>query len=171
MEKKLKLSIIVAIGENGVIGKGNDLPWSRLPKDMKYFMETTMGKPIVTGRKNYESIPKDKRPLVGRENILLSRDKDFIAPGAIVVDSVDVAIKKIDELDYEEAFIIGGGEIYRQTLHLVDRLYITRVHESFGGDVFFPQINEDEWFEVSKEFVPADEKNKYATTRFVLERR
>lgn len=170
MKKKPRLSIIVAASDNNIIGKDNALIW-HLPADMQYFKETTMGHCVITGRKNYESIPEKFRPLAGRTNIVVTRDKDFIAPGAIVVGSIEEAIEKAYELEKEEIFIIGGGEIYRQTLHMADKLYITRVYGDFDGDVFFPQINESEWFEVGAQFNQADEKNKYETTRFVFERK
>lgn len=167
-KKKPTISIIVAVSENGVIGKNNKLPW-HLPKDTAFFKETTMGHCMVTGRNNYDSIG---RPLPGRTMIVITRDKDFVAPGAIiVVGSIEEAIQKATELEKEEIFIIGGGEIYRQTLHLADKLYVTRVHESFEGDVFFPQINEDEWLEVGALFVPVDEKNKYPFTFCFFDRR
>lgn len=169
-KKKPTLSIIVAASDNNIIGKDNALVW-HLPADMQYFKETTMGHCVITGRKNYESISEKFRPLVGRTNIVVTRDKDFIAPGAIVVGSIEEAIEKAYELEKEEVFIIGGGEIYRQTLHMADKLYITRVYGDFDGDVFFPQINENEWIEVGAQFNQADEKNKYSTIRFVFERK
>lgn len=169
-KKKPTISIIVAVGENGVIGKNNDLPWPRLPKDMKYFVETTMGKPIITGRKNYESIPEKFRPLVGRDNIVITNQINYSADGAVVTNSLEQALNEAMRLTDDEVFIIGGGEIYRQTLYLADKLYVTKVHESFDGDTFFPSINENVWRKVSEQSVPADEKNKYETTRFVFER-
>lgn len=167
MEKKNPiLSIIVAVAENGVIGKNNEIPW-QLPMDMKFFKETTMGHHMVTGRKNYESIG---RPLPGRTMVIATRDSEFTAPGSLLADSIEEAIQLAMELEKEEVFIIGGGEIYRQTLHLVDRLYITKIHESFDGDVFFPQINESQWKEVRSQLILADEKHKYSFTFYVYER-
>lgn len=167
MEKKNPiLSIIVAVAENGVIGKNNELPW-RLPRETAFFKETTMGHHMVTGRKNYESIG---RPLPGRTMIIATRDSEFTAPGSLLADSIEEAIQLAMELEKEEVFIIGGGEIYRQTLHLVDRLYITKIHESFDGDVFFPQINESQWKEVRSQLILADEKHKYSFTFYVYER-
>ncbi len=169
-KKKPKISIIVAVGENGVIGKNNDLPWSRLPRDMKYFVETTMGKPVITGRKNYESIPEKFRPLVGRDNIVITNQSNYSAAGAVVTNSLEQALNEAMRLTDDEVFIIGGGEIYRQTLYLADKLYVTKVHESFEGDTFFPAINESQWKEIKSQLILADEKHKHSFTFYVYER-
>lgn len=169
MEKKPKLSIIVATCKNNVIGKDNSLIW-KLPADMQYFKEVTMGHCVITGRKNYESIPEMRRPLVGRTNIVITRDKDFVAHGAIVVGSIEEAIQKAYELEKEEIFIIGGGEIYRQTLYLADKMYITLIHDYFEGDTLFPVYNESDWNEVSRKLMNPDDKNKYPFTFLVFEK-
>ena len=130
------ISMIAAVAENGIIGKDNDLVW-RLPKDMRYFMDTTKGHHIITGRRNYESIPEKLRPLKDRTNIVVTRDKSYQAPGAVIVHSLQGAIQKAEDDDEQEIFIIGGGEIYLQALDMADRLYITQVKESFDGDTHF----------------------------------
>ena len=161
------ISSIVAVSENNIIGKDNQLIW-RLPDDMKYFREKTEGHCVVTGRKNYESIPEKFRPLVGRTNIVVTRQNDYFAPGAIVVNSIEGAVEKAKKLGETELFIIGGAEIYKQTLHLIDRLYLTRVHGQFEGDATFPAIEKTHWVEQSAEFHPADEKHKFGFTFYSL---
>ena len=156
----MKISIIVAVAENNVIGKDNTLIW-HLPADMKYFKEKTTGHCVITGRKNYESIPEKFRPLPNRTNIVINRQKNYSAPGAIVVDSFEDAIKKAKQTDDEEIFIIGGAEIFKQSMHLADKLYLTKIHHSFDGDVYFPVINHSEWKETDHQKGFVDEKNKY----------
>ncbi len=154
------LSIIVAISENNIIGKDNSLIW-HLPADMKYFKEKTTGHCVITGRKNYESIPEKFRPLPNRTNIVITRQKEYSAPGAIVMGSIEEAIEKSKQMGDKEVFIIGGAEIYKQSLHLVDKLYITKIHHSFEGDAAFPQLDPAIWKETKREDFQADEKNKY----------
>ena len=165
----MSISIIVAVGSNNAIGKNNDLIW-HLPADMKFFKEKTTGHCIITGRKNYESIPLKFRPLSNRTNIIITRKKDYDAPGAIIVDSIDAAITTAKSLSKDELFIIGGGDIFRQSLHLADTIYLTRIHHSFEADVFFPDLNMNEWKEVSKVNGIKDEKNPYDFTFFVYKR-
>ncbi len=163
------LSIIVAVAENNVIGKDNTLIWS-LPADMKFFKEKTKGHVIITGRKNYESIPEKYRPLPDRTNIVITRQPDYKAPGAIVFASIDAAIQYTKQHHTnEEVFIIGGAEIYRQTISICDRIYLTRIHHSFDGDAFFPELN-THWKLVHDENVATDEKNKYPFTFQTWER-
>ena len=154
------VSAIVAIAKNNAIGKNNQLLW-HLPADMKYFKEKTLGHCIITGRKNYESIPEKFRPLPGRINIVISRQKNYTAPGAIVVHSIEMAIQQATNLNEQEVFIIGGAEIYKQSLSIVDKLYITYVDAQFDADAFFPELNLDEWKVESRYLHPADDKNKY----------
>ena len=154
------ISIIVAVAQNNVIGKGNTLIW-HLPADMKYFKEKTTGHCIITGRKNYESIPEKFRPLPNRTNIVITRQANYAAPGAIVVASIEAAIAKAIEVSKEEIFIIGGAEIYKQCMLLTDRLYITQIHHSFDGDAYFPEIDLSIWEQTKIEALKADEKNKY----------
>ena len=154
------ISIIVAASENNVIGKDNTLIW-HLPADMKFFKEKTSGHCIITGRKNYESIPQKFRPLPNRTNIVITRQKDYNAPGAIVVGSIEEAIEKAKQTDDDEIFIIGGAEIYKQSFHFVNRIYFTKIYHPFNGDVFFPEIKTSDWKEISRIKGIRDEKNEY----------
>ena len=156
----MKISIIVAVAENNVIGKDNKLIW-HLPSDMKYFKEKTLGHCVITGRKNYESIPEKFRPLPNRTNIVITRQKKYSALGAIVVGSFEDAIEKAKQTGDEEIFIIGGAEIFTQSMHLADKLYLTKIHHSFVGDVYFPLISASEWKETDHKKGIVDEKNKY----------
>ena len=163
------ISLIVAVSENNVIGKDNNLPW-HLPADMKFFKEKTMGHCIITGRKNYESIPEKFRPLPGRTNIVITRDKNLKLHGAVVVNSIDGALKEAESRNETECFVIGGGEIFQQILDRADRIYLTRVHSQIEGNVFFP-ILDPSWKEVSQQHHKSDEKNPYNFTISVLEQR
>jgi dihydrofolate reductase len=154
------LSLIVAVAENGVIGGGNQLLW-KLPADLKRFKETTSGHAIIMGRKTYESIG---RPLPNRRNIVVTR-QDLNIEGVEVVHSLEEAIAKVSE--DAEAFIIGGAELYRQALPFVDRIYLTAVHQSFDGDVYFPELG-SEWKEIAKEEGVLDEKNLIPHTFLIL---
>ncbi len=154
------ISIIVAVANNNVIGKDNTLIW-HLPADMKFFKEKTSGHCIITGRKNYESIPEKFRPLPNRTNIVITRQKNYEAPGAIVVGSIEEAIEKAKQTTDNEIFIIGGAEIYKQALPYVDKIYFTKIYHEFNGDVFFPKIETSEWKETSRTKGLIDEKNKY----------
>jgi dihydrofolate reductase len=158
----MKIIIIVAVAENNAIGKDNRLLW-RLPDDMKFFKEKTEGHCVVTGRRNYESIPEKFRPLPGRTNIVVTRQKDYAAPGAIVVESIEAAISLAKSRGEDELFIIGGGEIYAQCMNIADEILFTRVHHSFEADTFFPEIG-SEWKEVWSENHAADEKHAYSFT-------
>ena len=166
----MKVSLIVAVSENGVIGKDNDLIW-HLPKDMKFFKETTKGHHVIMGRKNLESIPHKFRPLPNRVNVIITRKTDYKADGCIVVNSLEDALAVAKENGEKEPFIIGGGQIYKLALdkNLVDRIYITRINHSFKGDTYFPKITE-EWKEISKESYNTDEKHKYSFTISILEK-
>lgn len=165
----MSISIIVAVDNNNVIGKDNALIW-HLPADMKFFKEKTTGHCIITGRKNYESIPLKFRPLPNRTNIIVTRQTDYDAPGALVVSSIENALDKAKELSNDEIFIIGGAEIFKQSMNLADKLYITHIHHSFEGDVYFPEINKNEWKETAKTQGTVDEKNKYAHDFVTYER-
>jgi dihydrofolate reductase len=157
------LSIIVAVAKNNVIGKDNTLIWN-LPADMKFFKEKTKSHVIITGRKNYESIPEKFRPLPDRTNIVITRQTNYKAPGAIVVASIEAAIQYAKQHHAnEEVFIIGGAEIYKQTITICNKIYLTRIHHSFEGDAFFPELTTD-WKLVYQENISADEKNKYPFT-------
>ena len=167
----MKVSLIVAVSENGVIGKDNDLIW-HLPKDMKFFKDTTMGHHVIMGRKNFESIPHKFRPLPNRINIIITRQSDYKAEGCVVVNSVEEALKVAKSNGDNEAFIIGGGQIYKLAVDagLVDKIYLTKIYHSFEGDTFFPELNSD-WKEVNREVFFADEKNKYNFSFIVLEKK
>ncbi|WP_286831634.1 MULTISPECIES: dihydrofolate reductase [Kordiimonas] len=148
----MTLSVIVAMAEDRAIGRGNDLPW-HLPADLKYFKATTMGKPIVMGRKTFESIG---RPLPGRRNIVVTRNADWSADGVDAVPSLQAAKEAV--ADVEEAMIIGGAQIYGQCLDVADRLYITEVSITVpDADAWFPDFILDDWREVSREEHPAED--------------
>ena len=166
----MKVSIIVAASENGVIGKDNDLIW-HLPKDMRFFKNTTMGHHVIMGRKNFESIPHKFRPLPDRTNVVITRQTTYKADGCMVVNSVDDALQIAKHNGEEEAFIIGGGQIYKLALeaNLVDKVYLTKVHHSFEGDTFFPALNKD-WKEISRIQNQADEKHLYSFDFITLEK-
>ena len=166
----MQISLIVAAAENNAIGKDNRLLW-RLPDDMKFFKEKTTGHCIVTGRKNYESIPDKFRPLPERTNIVVTRQRNYQAPGAIVVNSLEDAITKAMALGETELCIIGGGEIYRQALPLTNTVWLTRVHHAFDAHTFFPSLDPLFWEETWREEHPADEKHIYAFTFLKYERR
>jgi dihydrofolate reductase len=162
-----KLAIIVAVAENGVIGRDNGLPW-RLSGDLQYFKRVTMGKPVIMGRKTYESIG---RPLPGRRNIVITRNPSFQADGIDVVPSLDAALALAGSAaaaeGVEETVVIGGAEIYRAALPLADRLYITEVHASVEGDTLLPEIDWDQWRESSREVHAADPESADLDYSFV----
>ena len=168
----MRIAIYVAIAENGVIGRDNGLPW-RLSTDLKRFKATTMGKPIIMGRKTWESIG---RPLPGRASIVVTRDANFRAEGADVVTSLEdgitlAAVRGRCMPGADEACVIGGGEIYRQALALADRLYVTHVLADIDGDTCFPPIDPAVWEAVNTETYPASDKDTHATRYTVYERR
>ena len=167
----MKVSLIVAVSQNGVIGKDNDLIW-HLPKDMKFFKDTTMGHHVIMGRKNFESIPHKFRPLPNRTNIVITRQSDYKAEDSIVVNSVEEALKVAKSNGENEAFIIGGGQIYKLSLesNLIDRIYLTRIHQSFDGDTFFPELSSD-WEEIKREDCFKDDNHKYDYSFIVLEKK
>jgi len=167
----MKVSLIVAVSENGVIGKDNDLIW-HLPKDMKFFKDTTLGHHVVMGRKNFESIPHKFRPLPNRTNIVITRQSDYKAEDSIVVNSVEEALKVAKSNVENEAFIIGGGQIYKLALeaNLIDRIYLTKIHHSFDGDTFFPELSSD-WEEIKREDCFKDDNHKYDYSFIVLEKK
>jgi dihydrofolate reductase len=158
------ISLIAAVSRNGVIGRDNDLPW-RLPADLRYFKAVTLGKPVIMGRKNYASIG---RVLPGRKNIIVTRDPSFVVAGAIIAHSVEAALAQASPA--EEVMVIGGAEIYRATLPLAQKLYITWVHAEIAGDVFFPAIDWAAWRENSREDHLADADHPYSFSFTVYER-
>jgi len=150
-------SIIVAKAKNNVIGKDNDLVWN-LPADQKYFRNTTMGHYVIMGRKTFESLPK---PLPGRVNIIITRNRDYKKEGAVVFNQLEDAFSFASSQGQQEVFILGGGEIYKKTLETADKLYITEIDEDFDGDTFFPEVNKQVWEEKSRMTYHADEDNAY----------
>jgi dihydrofolate reductase len=158
------ISLIVAASANNVIGVQGKLPW-RLPADLKRFKEVTTGKPIVMGRRTWDSIG---RPLPNRKNIVISRNPGFSAPGCIVVDSPEAAIEAAGSAD--EMMIIGGGHIYREFLSRADRIYMTRVDVEIDGDAHFPALLEDAWCETDRQSFPIQEGQEYAFDIVTLER-
>jgi dihydrofolate reductase len=160
------ICIIVAAGENNVIGKNNKLPW-RMPADTKYFKSTTKGHVVVMGRKTFESLGK---PLSDRLNIVITRQKNFNGEGIVVAESLEEALKKGGQYPGKDIFIIGGGEIYRQSLALTDRVYLTRIHHTFEGDTFFPELPKEKWKVIFREEHQPDEKNPHPYSFITYER-
>jgi dihydrofolate reductase len=159
------VSLIVAMAQNGVIGRDNALPW-RLPEDLKRFKAFTLGKTILMGRKTYESIG---RPLPGRANLVLTRDRNWIAAGVIVVHSVEQALTQAGP--GKELVAIGGAEIYRLVLPFARRIYLTHVHADVPGDTFFPDFDSTQWADVECRMHPADDQHAFPLTFVTLERR
>lgn len=160
------ISFLWAEDENHLIGRNNDLPW-RIPADLKYFKETTLGHPIVMGRKTYESIGK---ALPGRTNVILTRDESFEADGCIIFHTKDELLKWSKE-QQKEIFITGGAEIYRLFMDVVDRLYVTKILHTFEGDTYFPEVNWDNWSLISSKPGVKDEKNPYDYEFRIYERK
>ena len=149
------LSMIVATADNNIIGKDNDMPW-HLPADLAYFKKVTLGKPIIMGRKTFESIG---RPLPGRRNIVISRDESYQAAGIDTVTSVEQALALVN--DVEEIMVIGGGAIYRHCLPAATRLYVTHIKADIDGDTHFPNYEDGSWQKISSELRKSDDKNVY----------
>ncbi|WP_101758752.1 dihydrofolate reductase [Oceanicoccus sp. KOV_DT_Chl] len=168
--KPVRVSMIVAMAENRVIGRNNQLPWY-LPNDLKYFKATTMGKPIVMGRKTYESIG---RPLPGRTNIVVTGNADFSAEGVKVVHGIDEALQVaqgVAELEgVEELMVIGGAQLYADILPKVERLYLTRVHADVEGDARFPELDLSQWQLLVSEDFAAEGPNPYDYSFVVYQR-
>ena len=160
-----RLSIIAAVAANGVIGRANGLPW-HLAGDLKWFKSLTLGHHMIMGRRTFDSVGK---PLPGRTTVVVTHDPAFSAPGVIVVRSIEEAVQLAVEDD--EPFICGGAEIYRQTLHRAERMYITQVHAEVDGDTLFPEFDDvNEWKLVDREDFEADEKNDYAYSFLTYDR-
>tara|TARA_R110002050_G_scaffold149837_3_gene276492 strand:+ start:1122 stop:1655 length:534 start_codon:yes stop_codon:yes gene_type:complete len=173
------LSMIVATADNNVIGKDNDMPW-HLPADLAYFKKVTLGKPVIMGRKTYESIG---RALPGRRNIVISRDENYIPQGkgsedVDVVTSVEQALAIMEEVNNNDAtedkitevMVIGGGAIYKHCLPNADRLYVTHIQAAVDGDTQFPDYNDGSWQKVSSELRKSDDKNAYDLDFCIYER-
>ncbi len=159
-----RLAIIAAVARNGVIGRDGALPW-HLPSDLQRFRTLTMGHHIIMGRKTYESIG---RPLPGRVSVVVSRNADFSAPGCLGAPSLPQALR-LAESD-TEAFVIGGAALYREALPLAQRLYLTEVCAEVPGDTYFPELDRSQWREVSREHLPANERNALASDFVVYDR-
>ena len=159
------LSLITAMDSNRLIGKDNSLPW-HLPADLAFFKATTMGKPVIMGRKTFDSIGK---ALPGRQNIVVTRDRNFDAPNCEVAPSVEAAITIVD--DTEEVMLIGGASLYEQTLDRADIIYLTLIHHEFTGDTWFPEIHPKYWKSASRDNFNADDKNPfpYSFVKYVRE--
>jgi dihydrofolate reductase len=167
----MKLALIWAMSRNRVIGRNNALPW-HLSEDLRYFKRVTMGKPIIMGRKTWESIG---RPLPGRTNIVITRDQSFQAAGVRVVHSLDEALRLADHIGViegaDETVVIGGAEIYALALPKAERLYLTQVHAEIEGDAWFPEFEQSSWQELAREDFAAAGPNPYAYSFIVLEKK
>ncbi len=161
----MRVALIVAMAKNRVIGREQRLPW-HLPADLRHFKKITMGHPIIMGRRTFESIG---RPLPGRKNIVVTRQRDFQAKGCEVVHSLEEALRAAEPA--EEAFIIGGAELYRQALPLAEKIYLTLLDAEIEGDTFFPELDTEEWREIQRETFEPDEKNPYRYAFVELVRR
>jgi dihydrofolate reductase len=161
----MKISLVVAMAANRVIGRDKGLPWY-LPADLQHFKRITMGKPILMGRRTWESIG---RPLPGRTSIVITRDTGYDAPGCIVVHSIEAALKAAAECS-DEAMVIGGADFYRQVLPRAETIYLTRIHADFEGDTFFPELDASEWREVERSDCEPDGKNAYPYSFIRLDR-
>ena len=167
----MKLAMIAAVAENNAIGINNKMPWY-LPGDLRYFKAITMGKPIIMGRKTFDSL---RKPLPGRANIVITRDKNWHHEGVKVVHSLDDAIDLAESIatinGNEEIMVIGGEQIYRMAMDRADRLYLTRVYQSFEGDAFFPEMDESEWAEVSRQDLFSEDEEPLQFSYLVLDRK
>lgn len=166
----MRLSMAFAMAQNRVIGRDNALPW-HLPKDLQYFKAITLGKPIIMGRKTFDSIG---RPLPGRPNIVITRNVDWQQDGVYVVHTVDEALALGESLAKEqgadELMVIGGSQIYTELLDRAERLYMTQVHAEVEGDDYFPEFAMSDWRQISQEHHSADESNPYDYSFLVLDR-
>tara|TARA_B110000503_G_scaffold26584_1_gene41929 strand:+ start:1550 stop:2053 length:504 start_codon:yes stop_codon:yes gene_type:complete len=166
----MTIALIVAASENNVIGRNNQLPWY-LPGDLRYFKAMTLGKPVIMGRKTFESIGK---PLPGRDNIVITRQKDYPAEGIKLVSSLDEAIILGESINLinggDEVMVIGGAQIYAEALELADRVYLTRVHDHVEGDAYFPALETSSWHESGREDILAKEPNPFDFSYLVLDR-
>ena len=155
------VSLIVAVSKNNVIGNNNDLIW-HFPNDTKFFKDTTLGHHVIMGRKNFESIPHKYSPLPNRTNIIVTRQKKYLAKGCITVNSIEEGLNIAKKNNDSEPFIIGGGEIYKIALKkkLIDKIYLTRIHYNYNGDTYFPELGY-EWEEINRLDCKADKKHSH----------
>lgn len=163
----IKINLVVAASENNVIGKDNKLLW-HLPNDLKFFKNTTWGMPVIMGRKTFDSVGK---PLVGRHNIVITRQSGWEQGGVTVVRSFEEAIEEVGRTDALEAYIIGGGQVYQQTIEKANRIYLTRVHTVLEGDTFFPPIDKNLFQLISSLPFGVDDKHKFPYSFEVWERK
>ncbi len=164
----MKVSLVAAAAENGVIGRGNALPW-HLPADLRRFKSLTLGHHLILGRKTWEAVGK---PLPGRHTIVVTRRTDYPLPDGVErAASLDEALARAAEGGEEEAFVGGGGEIFSASLLRADRIYLTRIHHRFDGDAFFPEVDEAQWRLASREDHAADARNPYAFSFLTYEKR
>jgi dihydrofolate reductase len=159
----MRISLVVAMSENRVIGADHHMPW-HLPADLRHFKQITMGKPIIMGRKTHESIG---RALPGRKNIVLSSDRNYVAPGCTVVHSLDGALRAANA---DECMVIGGSTLYRVFLPQAKRIYLTLIHQTFAGDTFFPELQNQEWLEIERKDIDHDLDSRLSYSFIVLER-
>lgn len=167
MSEPTRIAFIVAMDENRLIGRDGRLPW-RLPDDMEWFRRHTIGKPCIMGRKTYESLPERFRPLPNRLNIVVTRRRDYAAPGTTVVHSVDEALEAAG--DAAEVMIIGGGQLFTELLAQADRLYLTLIEAAESGDVYFPTMEPGEWIESYCQEHPTDDRHAYAFSWQIADR-
>ncbi len=163
MRNGIRVSLIAAVADNGVIGEGRTIPW-RLSTDMRRLRKLTLGKPVVMGRKTFQTLPA---PLDGRLNVVVSARRGYRPDGAAIYPSVEAALAAAVVAAKAEVMVIGGGEIYAATMELADRLYVTHVALQPAGDVFFPEIDSGLWKRTSEDYVPAGESDS-AASRFVV---
>lgn len=163
----MKISLIAAVDENFLIGAKNKLPWY-LPADLKHFKKLTTGHHIIMGRKTHDSIGK---PLPERVNIVITRNKDYKSEGSIIINTIDEALRFAEKAGEQEVFVIGGEQIFSIALPLADRLYLTKIHNKFKGDIYFPSVDLKEWQLVSEEKYRKDGKNRYAYDFLVFEKK
>jgi dihydrofolate reductase len=161
----MKISLIVAMASNRVIGLNNQMPW-HLSADLKKFKAITMGSPILMGRKTYQSIG---RPLPGRTNIIISRNPDYKQDDCVVVNTIESALKKESE-NTKELFVIGGFDLYKATLPIADTIYLTLINKAFDGDTFFPELDMQDWFEANREDINNDPNADFSYSFLKLDR-
>lgn len=161
------ISLIVAASTNNAIGKNNQLLW-HLPNDLRFFKNTTWGSVVIMGRKTFDSVNK---PLPGRLNIVITRQADWHQEGVKKVNSLTDAIRHAEQENFREIFIVGGGAIYKESMPIADRIYMTRIHIEIEGDTYFPEMAADDWIKKSEQHFDADEKNEYAHTIELWERK
>ncbi len=160
-----EIIVIVAVAKNGAIGKDNDIPW-RISEDFQHFKDATMGSPCIMGDKTYESLPENARPLPGRENIVLTFDKDYNPEGTTVFNDFNEAIQYVKDKGVEKAFITGGATIYRLGLEVADTFELTKIDKDYEADVFFPEVNLDEWELINQEDHEGLDKNSGEKVKF-----